>query len=68
MYLLKNNESYYSWNRIQDIDIQLVKDHDVIKVTEYSAKAVKKHQFSMDDILILPRTIGEVLSWKRKGR
>jgi hypothetical protein len=66
--LVKGNMTYYSGDKILDIDIQLVEGHDVIKVIQYSGKAVKKHQFSMDDILILPRTIGEVLSWKRKGR
>jgi hypothetical protein len=57
--LVQKNEPYYYGDKLQDIDIEPIKDN-IVEVTEYSGKSVQRGRFSADDILILPRTLNEL--------
>ena len=53
------NKTLYQTSKLYRIDIQKI-DDDPIFVTDYAGKALKTQRFSMDDLLVLPRTIREV--------
>jgi hypothetical protein len=67
---IKANLTKYLLGSIQEIDIRPI-THRPRRVTRYGMKGLERNQFSIDDVLIFPRTIGELptngsKTWTRK--
>jgi hypothetical protein len=62
-HVLENYEKYWS-HKMYRIDV-VPMDARIVYTTDYAGKALKTPRFDQDDILILPKTTGELGSGRR---